>query len=336
MSKHFIKSMLMVTILIFGWHNTTRAQAPSTITYQGRLTNAAGDPITSSQQVTFRIYPSAASPSILWTETITVSPDATGVFTAILGGITPLDGSLFGGLTKYLALKVGNDNEMTPRQLLNSVPYAISATNIPDGSVTPVKFETGAVVTAALADEAVTTEKVADNSLTAADLLDEAGLVFKMSLPANTFQPLPAVGTDALASITVNAPSAGYIYVWGMTTMSLDHISGSRDLLWCQVSALPDTVIPNNYGFAMIDLPADLPTDSSYMFPVNVHRPFQVLAGGSYTYYFNAKMFFGGGNSDKYHSLQLTAMFFPTAYGMVSQNPRPPEPETDGYGIDID
>lgn len=330
-----IRSTLVLALLISGGLVTVNAQAPSTITYQGRLTNVVGDPITSSQPVIFTIYPSANSPTVQWTETLTVSPDAEGVFTAILGTITALDGTLLNGQNKYITLKIGSDNEMLPRQLLNSVPYAISATNIPSGSVTSDKLATGAVVTEALADEAITTEKVADNSLTAADQLDEAGLVYKMSLPANTFKLLPSVGTDTLASITVNAPAAGYIYVWGMTNISFDHVNGTRDHLRCQVSAMPDTVIPNSFGFAMINIPADLPDDSSYILPVNIHRPFQVIAAGNYTYYFNAKMISGGGNNDQYHSLQLTAMFFPTAYGTVSQSPPPPESETAGDGQDF-
>ena len=327
--KKLVRKTLSLFILICICHTSAEAQAPSTITYQGRLTNVAGDPITSSQQVTFTIYPTLTSPTVLWSEVLLVSPDAQGVFTAVLGTVTPLQGTIFNGSNRYIALKVGDDNEMVPRQLLTSVPYSISTTNIPDGSVTSVKIETGAVATNALADNAVTTNKVENNSLTAEDQLDEAGLAYKMSLPANQFQPLPPVGTDTLASITVNAPSAGYIHIWGMTNIKFDHVNGISDQFRCQVSVVPDTIIANSYGFAIIEIPADLPSNSNYILPVNVHRPFQVIAAGSYTYYFNANMFSGGGNDDQYHSLQLTAMFFPTAYGQVSQAP-PPDDDDDG------
>jgi hypothetical protein len=324
--KLIIRLLAVVTML--GWCGTTAlAQSPSTIFYQGRLTNAAGDPITLQQEVTFTIYPSSSSPLVLWQETMLISPDAQGVFTTTLGTVTTLTNSIFNGLTRYLALKVGTDSEMLPRQVLTSVPYAINATNLPNGSVTSDKIATGAVVTEALADEAVTTEKVADDNLTAQDLLDEPGLAFKMSLPANLYKPLPTSGTDTLASITITVPSAGYVYVWGMTNVSFDHLNGTRDWFWCQISAVPDTIIPNSYGFGMIDIPAEQPTNSSYIIPVNVHRPFEVIDGGTFTYYFNAKMFSGGGNSDQYHSLQLTAMYFPTAYGVVSQNPPPATPD---------
>ena len=327
--KRFIGNMLSLLILICLGHTFVQAQAPSTITYQGRLTSAAGDPIISSQQVTFTIYPTPTSPTVLWTEILLVSPDAQGVFTAVLGTVTPLQGTLFNGNNRYITLKIEDDNEMVPRQLLTSVPYAISTTNIPDGSVTSAKLETGAVITDALADNAVTTDQIENNSLMAEDQLDEPGIAYKMSLPANQYQPLPSVGTNALDSITVNAPSAGYIHISGMSNIKFNHVNGTIDHFRCQVSVLPDTIIPNSYGFAMIEIPADLPTDTNYVLPINVHRPFQVITAGSYTYFFNAKMFSGGGNNDQYHSLQLTAMFFPTAYGMISQTPPPDDDDGD-------
>jgi hypothetical protein len=115
------------------------AQTPTTVTYQGRLTNATGTAITSAVTVVFTIYDAETSGSELWTETQSVDPDDKGIFTVTLGNDTPLDNTVFDGSARWLGIKVGSDAEMTPRQQINSAPYSITgagATNFSFGSST--------------------------------------------------------------------------------------------------------------------------------------------------------------------------------------------------------
>jgi hypothetical protein len=291
--------------------------------YQGRLTDLTGAPITDQQQVIFAIYSSPSSQLVRWAETLFVSPDVQGVFTVELGTVHPLDETVFTGDRRYLGLTVGTDGEMEPRQLLSSTPYAVSAKNIPDGSVDVNKLADSSVTNVKLSQGAVTSPAVLDNSLTGDDLQDEPGLAFRLSLPSNTFREIPA-GTTPLDSVLISAPGPGYIYVWAHTDVGVDHVEGTMDQMLFQVAPLSDTVIPNNFGFAMVLVPAELPTqaaNSFYVYPVDAHRAFQIGAGGDYTYYFNAKISSGDGNSDRFFNLQMTAFYFPTAYGDVDQVP---------------
>lgn len=108
------------------------AQSPNTITYQGKLTNATGAPITTATNVVFRIYAAASGGTALWTETHNgVTPDANGVFTRELGATTAFPATLFDGSKRYLGITVGSDAEMTPRQVLNNAPYAFAVENVP-------------------------------------------------------------------------------------------------------------------------------------------------------------------------------------------------------------
>jgi len=102
---------------------------PALISYQGRLLDAAGNPVADGPYaMTFRLYDVSAGGMALWTEpkTVTVSD---GLFTTLLGDTTALGLSLFDGRDLWLGVQVGADAEMTPRQRIVSVPYAIYSHN---------------------------------------------------------------------------------------------------------------------------------------------------------------------------------------------------------------
>ncbi|MEW6411716.1 MAG: hypothetical protein AB1483_04485 [Candidatus Zixiibacteriota bacterium] len=109
------------------------AQAPGTMTYQGKLTDDALNPISSATFVTFRIYDAedAAIETELWADTMTVIPNEQGVFTVELGGTEPFPPGLFDGNVRYLGIQVEEDEEMMPRQAITSSPYSMSVGNAP-------------------------------------------------------------------------------------------------------------------------------------------------------------------------------------------------------------
>ncbi len=292
------------------------AQAPETITYQGRLVDVSGIPTTTPQSVVFAIYDDPSGGSPMWTETLTITPDAMGVFTVELGTIAALTAELFDGNKRYLGLAIGGDSEMSPRQWLTSVPYAISAGNVPDSAIVTGKLADASVTTSKIADDAITSEKVLDSDLHAEDISDETGLAFILQLPANTFQSLPD-SAGGLDSIAISVPGPGWVYVWAHADVSVNHISGTVDHHVFQVSDAPDVVVVNNFGTAMIALPSVMPTGNNYLYPVDAHRPFRVEAAGDVQFYFNSWSVLGGGNGDGYWNLQMTAQYFPTAYGRV-------------------
>jgi len=111
------------------------AAVPGTLTEQGRLLDSSGNPATGSVSITFAIYDAASNGTSLWTETQNVTLDS-GYFSVRLGETTAIPTSVFDGSTRYLGVKVGTDAEMTPRQTLVSVPYALMANNAV-GDITP-------------------------------------------------------------------------------------------------------------------------------------------------------------------------------------------------------
>jgi microcystin-dependent protein len=128
-----------------------------------------------------------------------------GYFNVMLGPLDtaarPLTGA-FVGATRFLEIKVGTNNPISPRQQILSAPYALSAANagtaasavsvvaaavntpaLADGAVTTAKLGDGGVITAKLSDGAVTGSKVADSSISVSKLAQE---VLDRLLPAGT------------------------------------------------------------------------------------------------------------------------------------------------------
>lgn len=99
----------------------TAATVTQSITYQGKLTNAAGSPLTGAYSVTFILYDAVTGGTALSTDTHSVTA-TNGLFT------TPITFSqdFYNGRALWLGIKVGSDPEMTPRQEIQPVPYALS------------------------------------------------------------------------------------------------------------------------------------------------------------------------------------------------------------------
>ncbi len=131
---HLIEIVLLLTLLAsYGW-----AQVPRTISYQGRLTNDTGAPLDGTYSITFSLYDVATGGTALWSEMKSISVSQ-GLFTTALGSGTAF-GEAVGFDTQYfLGVKVGTGSEMTPRQALQSVPYALGLPGItvsPAGPIT--------------------------------------------------------------------------------------------------------------------------------------------------------------------------------------------------------
>jgi hypothetical protein len=107
----------------------------NTISYQGRLTDAGGTPVTGLVGLTFRLYDTPSGGSALWAESQTVSVN-NGLFNVQLGSVNPLPSTLFTTRTTFfLGVTVGTDAEMTPREQIASTPYAFAASNLLDGAI---------------------------------------------------------------------------------------------------------------------------------------------------------------------------------------------------------
>jgi hypothetical protein len=119
--------------------STETADVPTTIGYQGQLTDAGGAPVPDgTYAMHFAIYDTSTGGTALWAEdqSVTVTD---GQFDALLGSATPLSGSLFDGSQRWLGVQVEADPEMSPRQPLTSVPFSLRG-DVADASITASKL----------------------------------------------------------------------------------------------------------------------------------------------------------------------------------------------------
>jgi hypothetical protein len=103
------------------------AQAPNLVNYQGVLKDSGGNPLTGTYSITFSLYSVSSGGTALWTETQGSVSVSNGLFSVLLGSVTPLTPSEFSGTDRWLGVTVGGDPEMTPRQRIASVPFALKA-----------------------------------------------------------------------------------------------------------------------------------------------------------------------------------------------------------------
>ncbi len=103
------------------------AAVPQLINFQGILRDGSGNPVANgSYSVVFTIYDAPSGGTNLWSETQSVNTTS-GLFTVLLGSVTPVPATAFDNPGRWLGIKVGADPEMTPRQRLSSVGYSYNS-----------------------------------------------------------------------------------------------------------------------------------------------------------------------------------------------------------------
>jgi len=154
------------------WSGLAFAAVPTTMTYQGRLNDAEGNPINATILVTFGLYPSIAGGSSLWSEGQWVTVQ-NGVFNVVLGNWNTIPSSVVLQNNLYLGVQINADAEMTPRQKVNSSAFAMKAGTadaVENAGITSNAIADNAVTNAAIAPGAVTTAKITDSAVTDAKI----------------------------------------------------------------------------------------------------------------------------------------------------------------------
>ena len=128
MKRKMLITLFSSILILIG---TLTFSAPGLISYQGRLTNAGGTPITSEVNVTFTFWDAETDGNQLgsgFSDTDAVTPDSNGVYSSLIGddpdNLVPL--SVFSGDTVYLNVNVAGE-DLLPRKRFNSVGYAMKA-----------------------------------------------------------------------------------------------------------------------------------------------------------------------------------------------------------------
>ncbi len=216
-----MKSKLLAAVLALLGAASVAAQTatvPFYLSYQGRVTDSAGNLIGAStpanRAVKFQLYTVSSGGTPVWAETQTVTISG-GEFSVLIGngtGISGLTGpsspaptpykkipdilnasTNAAGVNFYLGVTVDDGNsattdaEISPRQQLVAGAYALRATvaeSVASGAVTTAMIADSTVTTGKLADAGVTSAKIADNGVATADLA--AGAVTAAKIDANS------------------------------------------------------------------------------------------------------------------------------------------------------
>jgi hypothetical protein len=158
-------------VFIFYEVSVALAAVPTTLNYQGQLTDYSGTPLNGFYLINFYLYSSETEGSNLWTEQQLVEV-ANGVFNVSLGTVEPFTENLFDNSTLYLELQIFNSSTgweiLTPRQQFASAAFAMKAAmaeGVANGGVINVMIADGAINTAKIAAGAVSLDKIADGAI---------------------------------------------------------------------------------------------------------------------------------------------------------------------------
>ena len=115
---------MFLVALLFSHHSAHAV--PLQLTQQGRMLDGNGLSVSGLELVAFRIYDDPLSGSLLWEDYITVDFN-NGYYAAVLGSDVvnnPLDSNVLSLYPLHLELQLGGNSPMSPRQEINSSPFA--------------------------------------------------------------------------------------------------------------------------------------------------------------------------------------------------------------------
>lgn len=148
------------------------------------------------------------------------------------------------------------------------------------------------------------------NAISALETLDEPGV-------ANNHSGSVAIGGNmtTLISRTINVPANGFVLALADGDLSITHITGGDCNYLYGVSNLANA-IPAELD-VQTGLAGGVPS-GLFDFSASSHGLFSVNTGAN-TFYFNAEKIFGAGSATMF-DIQLTLIYFPTAYGITVSN----------------
>jgi hypothetical protein len=186
----FGKSALFILLVAVVAVSASHASVPPVIAYQGRLMQSSGAPVADGvYSMQFAIYDVGMGGTPLWSETNPSVQAKGGLFCVLLGSVNGLSANIFDG-DRWLAVKMGSDPEMTPRQQVVSSPFAFRA-----------------AVAGTVDDGAVTTSKIADNAVTDAKVSSVSGSKVTGAVPHAAL----ADNASALGGV----PASAFVQVGG-------------------------------------------------------------------------------------------------------------------------
>lgn len=131
----------IITVLVLGLLGVSQARAQGvvgTLRIQGTLKNNNGQPATDGNYaLTFKLYTAAAGGTAIWTETQPAVQITGGVYSAVLGSVSPLTPAF--DVPYWLGVTIGSGTELQPRTALTAAPYALALLGTPAAQIGAVK-----------------------------------------------------------------------------------------------------------------------------------------------------------------------------------------------------
>lgn len=156
--------ILAIALLLF-LPGIVLGQIPQTMSYQGFLVDAEGNPISDGNvMLTFKIYDTDTNGEALYQEIHNEVNVTGGIFNVIIGSTNPLN--LPFDKPYWLGITVGEDSELAPRIQLTSSPYSLNANSVADNAVSTEKIQNDAVTSEKISDGTIENNDLADNSIT--------------------------------------------------------------------------------------------------------------------------------------------------------------------------
>jgi hypothetical protein len=302
------------------------------INFQGRLTDAAGQPVLdNSYTVTFRLLDSPVGGTLLWDEDQDVTT-AGGLFTVLLGASTPIPDVAFDVDSCYLEVQPLGSDPIAPRARLTSVAYARNA-GLLDGASAADLDESGELathaaqpsahhsktmsaselVTGTLAEEllpqrGIDSTEIEDASLGARQIYDEAGVAHSHT----TLTTLSSTTLKVIDSAMIVAPSFGYVLVLASGWFYDLHSTGGQVSATLSLSSSrTDHDMEHTTRFEVrTNAPAGH-TAENFMIQcvhvVNQGQVFKLFLLGSMS----------GSEFPNVQNVHLNSLFFPTSYGEI-------------------
>jgi hypothetical protein len=324
----------LITLCALTMTIAAHAAVPRVITYQGRLLNSSGLPVSDGiYSIRLALYDSPTAGSTLWDNGVRSVQITGGLFSYALGDSTALPSTLFATDTLcWLGIKVGNDPELVPRVKLTSTAYAfkslwsdssgyalaiangsVSSPSIMDGSIASSDLANQVVDSTKLADNAVATTRIADNAVTAAKVLDEPGVAANLESGPLT---VSSTTMQDLVTVTITIPAPGYILLDGMAYGETYATDGQNiGLVQIDETEGGPVMIPGATLFGGFNMQ----TSNGKLWPIYASRTYYKSAAGAYTFRLEAAVSSGQGPGAlvEINSRILRALYVPTSYGSV-------------------
>lgn len=133
LAKWYVTSLVIVCVFLMA-ATVTLARTPMKISYQGRATDASGNPVPDgSYPVQFHLYDHPTAGSDRWWEQYSMVTTSNGLFTHLLGDDTPIPDSLFATYDSLYLQVIFNGIILSPRTPIASVGYALRVNSV-DGA----------------------------------------------------------------------------------------------------------------------------------------------------------------------------------------------------------